>query len=126
MDAMPYTNTYWNPTDTYSLLNKAFNSFEPFLTRTEAKSGDLNYDEKAQAYSTEINAAGYKRSEITIEVQEDFIKIIANNEKYGRSTRHLYLEGVDSESIDAILEDGILKLSAKKLAAKRPHKIQIR
>ena len=123
---MPYTNTYWNPNDTYALLNKAFNSIDAFSDRAAAKSVDLTYDEKTQAYSTEINTAGYKRSEITIEVQEDFIKIVANNDKYGRATRHLHLEGVDSESIDALLEDGILKVSAKKLAAKRPRKIQIR
>jgi HSP20 family molecular chaperone IbpA len=51
---------------------------------------------------------------------------LAENEKYGKSKRYFHLQDVDSESINAILEDGVLSISAKKVAAKRPRIITVR
>jgi HSP20 family molecular chaperone IbpA len=108
------------------LFEKVFQKFEPFAEGDKNNAPSLKFDEKTQVYSTEINVAVYKKNEIHIEIEDDFIKVLAENEKYGKARRYLHIEDVDSESINAILEDGVLSISAKKIAAKRPRIITVR
>jgi HSP20 family molecular chaperone IbpA len=123
---MSYTKNYSKNIGYDYLFEKVFQNFDPFTEGDQTNAPSLKFNEKNQTYSTEINVAGYKKNEIHIEIEDDFIKVLAENEKYGKSKRYFHLQDVDSESINAILEDGVLSISAKKVAAKRPRIITVR
>ena len=85
----------------------------------------LKYDEKSQTYSTEVDVAGYKKGEVSIEVEDVYITVLAENDKRGSSSRSFYLSDVDPDTTSAKLEDGVLTVSVKKFPAKQPKRIEI-
>lgn len=82
--------------------------------------------DKNNTYSKEIALAGFKRNEISIEAEDELIFIKAKNEKRGEVKKTLVLEDIDYDSIQAVLEDGILSIFAKKIPTKQSRKIEIK
>lgn len=85
--------------------------------------------EKDGKYYVEADIPGFRKEEISVECEDNYITIIAeknmdieDNDKnyikrersYGKTTRRFYVGDVDSDKIKAEFKDGILKLIVPK------------
>lgn len=89
----------------------------------------FKYNKETNSYSVSIEAPGYKKNEISVEVPEEGLVVVtAKNEKKGIYTRSFSLYDVDlnSSTTSAVLEDGILTVTVKAPPVKQPVKIEVR
>lgn len=110
----------------YSMINsKDFNQLCSFLDDTL---NCLTFDkvDKNNVYSKEFALPGFKRNEISVDVEGEYIFIKAKNEKRGEIKKTILLEDIDHDSIQSTLEDGILSVFAKKIPTKQSRKIEIK
>jgi HSP20 family molecular chaperone IbpA len=74
-----------------------------------------------------LDLPGYKREEIAVEATHDgVVTITAQNDKRGLTTRQYYLDGLDSEQVEAALSDGVLTLTLKRAESAKPRKIAVK
>ncbi len=107
--------------------NDIFDDFMP------AKENNMKCDiyEKDGNYHIEMDVPGFDKSDIKVEANKDYLTITAeksneknddDNEKnyihrertYGKYQRSFYLQGLDSEKIDAEFNNGVLKIIVPK------------
>jgi hypothetical protein len=89
----------------------------------------FKYDKNTNSYSVQLEAPGYKRNEISVEVPDEIsVVITAKNERRGTSTRTFYLHDLDlnASTVSAALEDGILTVTVKAPPVRQPVKIEVR
>jgi HSP20 family molecular chaperone IbpA len=78
-----------------------------------------------------VNVAGYDKNEISVTKEvslygEDFIKIVANNDEFGRKSTEIYPEySVDESDIRAEAKNGILYLNWEPNKKLQPVKITV-
>lgn len=98
--------------------------------------------EKDGAYNIEVDVPGFKKEDITIEVKNGYLTIMASKEssnddegknyiyherKYGKYERTFYLGELKTDDISASFEDGTLKIIVPKVEEDRNKKrIEIR
>ena len=111
------------------MLARAF--YSPKTTQNNA--ADI-YD-AGDHYLLQLEAVGFDKEDISLEVTDNSISIEANKEvstpdgyvlKYGKETKNRTLrrtfrfhESLDSENIKATIENGLLNVTLPKLAARR-------
>lgn len=115
--------------------------FDETLDITSRKCPPHDIVENDDEFIVEMELAGIKREDITIDVEDDVLTIeterkkdekanYRRNELYaGKYKRSFILpENVNSDDIDAILEDGILtiKISKKVEKAKKKKEVKIK
>ena len=88
--------------------------------------GGLTFDEKTQAYTAELDLAGYKRDDINVEVLDEVVTVIAANDKRGRVSKTYWAPDVDEGKVEAQLEDGVLSLRLPVIPAAKARKINVR
>lgn len=96
--------------------------------------GHISFDKETEEYTSKIKAAGWTKEEIDIEVDQD--KMLVSTELSGEDERKEYgvtafkylikVRNIDSNSIDASLENGILTIKFKVEENKSRKKITIK
>lgn len=99
--------------------------FDNFLTPTEYNNLKCDIYEKDGIYNIEMDVPGFKKDDISIEVEDGYISIIASKkdakqeegknyirrERYSNEyKRKFYIGNVKKEEIKAKFEDGSLKI----------------
>lgn len=131
----PVRKTYFKPsTDVFSLVDEFF--------RNDAVRANfqVNVKENENEYGVEAVLPGFKKEDISIKYNENYLTISVNKkeevedetEKYiHRETsnvsmiRKVYLKGIDQEKITAKLEDGILQVVVPKADEAKPIEITV-
>lgn len=82
--------------------------------------------EKDGVYSQTIDLAGFKKEEVKVEVVDGLVTVTAENKRRGKVVRRVYLSDVDADKIEAVLEDGELKLSLPRYPEALPKRIEVK
>ena len=111
-----------------NLVPKSFyldDIFDNFINPRENNSLRCDIYEKDGAYHIEMDAPGFKKEDISLEVEDGYIKITASkkseteeeNKNYIRRERYsneykrqFYIGNIDAEKIKAKIDDGSLKI----------------
>ena len=84
-------------------------------------------EESESSYALELELAGYKKDEVTLEVSQGILTVKAINKARGQIGKSFGLwEDVDSEKVEATLEDGILRIVLNKKERDKPKKIIVK
>lgn len=117
-----------------AILDPCFNPFEK-----ENKSPEYNVIENDKSFLIELNFAGIVKEDINLDVDNDILKITTERKKnenaeYGHTgmyfgdyeTSFKLPEDVDKETINAVLEQGILNITINKIEdSVNPKKMKI-
>lgn len=77
--------------------------------------------------SVQIDLPGYKKDEITIELDTDTLTVTANNESRGKKVYRVYVsEYIDTDKITSTLENGVLTIKAEVYDECKPRKIEVK
>ena len=129
----------------YPLNNRLFSELDRFVTQALSQTDDSNCDSSecavpenensedanANGWSIRLELPGFKKEELSISVDEDFLKINAETSDESRNflnaveRRVRISEEVDSDNIDARLEDGLLYLHLPRRARLEPRKVTV-
>jgi HSP20 family molecular chaperone IbpA len=121
---LPSFRSIWSP----------FEAFEPLLAESKGYSTRFELEEETdQAYTLSLSLPGFKREEVSVEVDRDNV-LTVRAAREGRNgagkvelSRSLTLwDEVDSGTITAKLEDGVLKVVALKRAIPKPLQIEVK
>jgi HSP20 family protein len=86
----------------------------------------LTYNEKEGVYQIDINVAGYRKEDISVEAADSQITVTAENQKRGKASKTFYVPEIDTGRIEAKLEDGILTVTAFQPETALPKRIEIK
>ena len=102
--------------------------------------GSLDIYEDDQKLHIEVELPGFKRKEISITLEDGILHLLAERKTESAKDANYYMRQrrqekftrnielpvvVDAEKVEAVLEDGILKVSLEKSAKSKPHKIEV-
>lgn len=112
--AMPYAP--WRDVLGYDPFRRFFSTLDPEIDVIRTEGG----------FDVEIPVAGYKPNEIDITVKDDVLTVAGKNDRRA-FTRALKLpDDVDTSSIEASVENGMLALRLERHPQARPRKIEIK
>lgn len=101
----------------------------PFSSFARSALVDLGWNEfqpdKDGVYHVSLEAPGYRKSDLTIEVADETVTVTAANDARGTRTWSGHLPGVNPDKIVARLEDGLLSLECPCIAEVLPRKIEV-
>jgi len=100
-------------------------NFDPFRALSSNFTSGLEISRSEAGYVVEIPVAGFKPEQIEITLENDVLLVTGKNEKRSFSRSILVPEDVDSENIDAKVEDGMLTLTLNFVPKAQPKKITI-
>ncbi len=100
--------------------------YDPFRRFFSTLDPEIDVIRTEAGFDVEIPVAGYKPNEIDITVKDDVLTVAGKNERRA-FTRALKLpDDVDTASIDASVEHGMLALRLSRHPQARPRKIEIK
>lgn len=100
-----------------SLFDKGLSDFSLRFDLKETEDGN---------YKVELPLPGFKRNEVEIEIEGNTLTIVAKNAKREISKSLDVLETIDTDKIEAKLEDGILTIILVRSELGKPRKIEIK
>ena len=117
-------------------VNRALGAAAPLACRdsqcsVEEKHGDENETDTALGWNLRFELPGFKKDEVALHVDEDFLNVTAETEDESRSflgqvkRRARISDEVDTEQISARLEDGILYLEIPRKVKAEPKTIVV-
>jgi HSP20 family protein len=118
---------YYNPLTQYTafthgdLFDNVFNYANDSLS-----SKFYNVEEVDGAYNLELELAGFKKDEVSVEIKDLILTVSAKSKRKQINKSFSLWEDVDSEKIGAVLEDGILKITLNKKEQEQSRKITIK
>ena len=105
--------------DLFNRVEKDFFNFDDYFFKDVIDSHEYLDKETGQSVA-EVSVQGFKKDEISIELEQDLIRITGNKDESNSKWKSVnnfnyvkYLSNVDPESIVAKIEDGILELRWK-------------
>jgi HSP20 family protein len=124
-------NPALNLSNFFNDLEDEFYNLPRFYNRNLFSNYD--YDEESKEYSIYMNIPGFKKEDISIRIENDYLIIEGNSKRekgkafFNSSIQErTYVKDIDPESIDAELEDGILTVKYKTLENKNSKIIKIK
>ncbi len=113
----------------FDVLDDVFN--DSFFTKRESNIMKTDIIEKENNYVLRIDLPGYKKEDIKLELNDDYLTVSASatsesddsNEKenyihkerfYGKCSRSFYVGNISEEDISASFKDGILSVTFPK------------
>jgi HSP20 family molecular chaperone IbpA len=121
----------WNGTEsaagavTYSPLREML-GYDPFRRFFSNVDPQIDVVRTENGFDVEIPVPGFKTSEIEIVVKENVLTVTGKNERRA-FTRSLKLpEDVDTQNIEASVENGLLLLNLSRHPEAQPRRIEIR
>ena len=113
----------------FDVLDDVFN--DSFFTKRESNIMKTDIIEKENNYVLKVDLPGYKKEDIKLELNDDYLTISAStskesddlNEKenyihkerfYGKCSRSFYVGNITDEDISASFKDGILSVTFPK------------
>lgn len=137
-----------NPfTELESRMNRLFQNLAPWAGETnggtpatDTVSYPVDIRETEDAFHVDAELPGFRRDEIDINFQDGMLSITAERKeektegeerlterRYRKTSRHFRIPAsVDTENVDARLEDGVLHLTLPKRDEVRPRKIEVK
>lgn len=111
-----------------------YSHFTPFNVMLERLFDDTIYSanrspkitENDDSYVLELQLPGYKQSHLDITVEQDVMTVKTNKENGSFERSFTLPQGVDTERIDAKLEDGILSINLPKSLISKPRKVTVK
>jgi len=98
------------------LINQFNNSLKTYRNLTENGSP-----------SVQIDLPGYKKDEVTLELDTDTLTVTAKNESRGEKVYQVYVsEYIDTDKITSTLENGVLTIKAEVYDECKPRKIEVK
>lgn len=85
----------------------------------------FNIQETDSGYSLELELAGFKKNEVKVELSGNILSIEAKSAKKNISKSFNIGRDIDSEKINALMEDGVLKISIGVKEENKPRVINI-
>ncbi len=76
--------------------------------------------------SITLEAPGYKRGDITVEVADSTVTVVAENAVRGKRVWSRYLPDLDADKIEARLEDGLLHIEVACVPAALSRKVEVK
>ena len=111
----------YNPTDYSDYYQKLFNQINnatPKACRNFTENGNP---------SVQIDLPGYKKDEVTLELDTDTLTVTAKNESRGEKVYQVYVsEYIDTDKISSTLENGVLTIKAEVCDECKPRKIEVK
>ncbi len=129
--------------DMQNLWERMGEMFDPGWALTRMGGGPwqpmVDVEETDDAYVYELELPGVHRDDITVEVRDNDLRITGEftekertgvmhrqNRRSGSfSYRSTLPPGVDTNDVEAALNDGVLSVTVRKAAQSQPHKIEI-
>jgi HSP20 family protein len=110
------TYSPWREMLGYDPFRRFFSNLDPQIEVVRTESG----------FDVEIPVAGFKPDDIEIVVKDDILTVSAKNERRA-FTRSLKLpDDIDTGSVDAAVENGMLSLRLNRHPEAQPRKIEIK
>jgi HSP20 family protein len=116
------------PSRTQSLFNDFFS--DDFARMMDTPRGlETDIKETEDGYEISMNVPGYEKADIDVSAKNDVLTIsvekseekeetnenyIRRERCYGKRQRSFSLKGIDQDSIDAVFENGVLRISLNK------------
>ena len=100
-----------------SLFGESVSDYGPRYELNDTEGGD---------FQLTLPLPGFKRDEVSIEIENRTLSISAKNAKHSISRSLDLLEAIDTEAIGAVLEDGLLTVTLGRHAVSKPRKIAIK
>jgi len=122
-----YLTKYNNPLTQYNSFTYGdlfSDLFENFSHSINTKF--YNVGETDKGYSLELELPGFKKEEISVEINKEILSITAKSKRKEINKSFSLWDGVDAENIEAVLEDGILKINLDKKEQPAPKKITLK
>ncbi len=119
-----------------NVLDDFFGDFLP-AKFFESDTFKIDVGENDKTYFVEAELPGFKKEDICLELCEGKLTISAEKEqkseekknnyihrerRFGKMQRSVYLKDVSDENVDAVFENGILKITLEKLTKKESSK----
>ena len=99
--------------DEFKKSDSIFNNFRSFdialALSNKQPISDFVLSDDGSKYTLELKVPGYSKDDITVELVNDELFITGKSEKYGNFKKEYY--SIDSDEIDATVENGILTIS---------------
>jgi len=99
--------------DEFKKSDSIFNNFRSFdialALSNKQPISDFVLSGDGSKYTLELKVPGYSKDDITVELVNDELFITGKSEKYGNFKKEYY--SIDSDEIDATVENGILTIS---------------
>lgn len=100
--------------------------YDPFRRFFSNLDPEIDVVRSEHGFDVEIPVPGFKPADIEITVKEDVLTVSGKNERRG-FTRSLKLpEDIDTNAVEAAVEDGMLSLKLKRHPEQQPRKIEIK
>jgi len=111
------SDSFWPPSVSFPRL------FDDLVTTSRFEA-----DETDEGYAFTIALPGFKKNEVKVTVDGQQLTVAATSEKKGTSmSRSITLPSdVDTASIEATLEDGVLTVTTKKRPESRARQIEVK
>lgn len=103
--------------------------FDSFLSERDTNAMKCNIYEQDGVYNIELDVPGFDKKDISIECENEYLTITAKKEKeseaedknyihreksYGSYSRSFYVGNIDSESVNAKFNNGVLTIKFPK------------
>jgi len=99
--------------DEFKKSDSIFNNFRSFdialALSNKQPISDFVLSDDGSKYTLELKVPGYSKDDITVELVDDELFITGKSEKYGNFKKEYC--SIDSDEIDATVENGILTIS---------------
>jgi len=97
------------------------------FTRTSIHQEHFKLDETESQYTLTAELPGYSSKELSVEVKENLLTVLAENKARGQTKREIELwNDVNADLITGKLENGILIITLPKLEKVKPKRIEIK
>lgn len=111
---------YANPTFGLSFGYYDYKPFDflgdTFVAPSLTKPSYYTTDETDKEITITVNIPGYKKEEVVVQIEDNILKISAQNEKKGKRESSFSLwDEVDIDGISAKIEDGVLEIKLPKV-----------
>jgi HSP20 family protein len=109
---------------TYSPLREML-GYDPFRRYFSNVDPQVDVIRTESGFDVEIPVPGFKTSEIELIVKENVLTLTAKNERHAFTRSLMLPEDVDTQNIEANVDNGLLTLVLKRHPDARPRKIEI-
>lgn len=117
-------------------LDGFFDDLTPMVNESNMMKCDIY--EQDNEYKIEVDIPGFDKKDIDIQVNDDYLTIVAkkesetkdetkkyihNERRYGKVERSFYLKGIDQDNIKAKMDNGTLYITIPKQEEKESKKV---
>jgi HSP20 family protein len=100
--------------------------FDPFENLRSSWGYDYDVSRTETGYAVEVPVPGYTSSQIEVAFKDGIVTVAGNSDRRTFTRSFTVPEDVDTDAIDARVENGMLTLELRRRPEAQPRKIQVK